>query len=344
MGFPRINLQRRLNMKLKIKRFFKRTVKFIKFATVFAFAVALVSTFVVYKVEKTVYDKAPMEVMTKLAQNNNFMPPYIGILGWTGEIRSITNWKRSLTSYGSDNACKAIIIVLDSPGGGATISNEIGMYIEKFKNQYPSKQLIFYTREMMASGAYLIAVGGDRIYAQEGALVGSIGVVLEHTDLSGLYQKIGVKITPYATGKHKDMFGDRQPDATEKQIINDILNEPFELFKNHILEHRGRIIEERTTNFDSTWAILTDGRILTSKQAELSGLTDGTYKNLDELINDTKIALGNPGIHVLNGAIFYKGEINWIMNTSPKDDIIAHIKRILSMNITSAQLMEVWRP
>ncbi|MEM4366548.1 MAG: signal peptide peptidase SppA [Candidatus Anstonellales archaeon] len=160
----------------------------------------------------------------------------------------------------------AVLFVVNSPGGSVVGSREIYLAVEQMK-----KPKVVYMREVAGSGAYYISAPADYIYADPNTLTGSIGVVATFTDLSRLFEMLGINMTSITSGDMKDIGSPSRP-MTEKEraIVQGIVDEVFQDFKGVVLKHRGNKL-----NMEKFNEVL-DGRILTGRQAKAIGLIDDT--------------------------------------------------------------------
>lgn len=159
---------------------------------------------------------------------------------------------------------KAIMVEIDSPGGSTTGSREI---YEALKNS--KKPKVAYLREMAASGGYYVAVGTDYIVSEPDALTGSIGVRSTFVDLSGLFAKLGYNETVIKSGELKDMgSSSRPPSEKELQIMQAIVNESFEEFRQAVMLGRGNRLKH--PQFEE----VLDARVLSGRQALGLGMVD----------------------------------------------------------------------
>jgi protease-4 len=159
---------------------------------------------------------------------------------------------------------KAVVFVIDSPGGSVVASREIYSAVKNMK-----KPSVAYFREMAASGAYYVGAGTDYIVSDPDALTGSIGVITTVADLSSLFEKIGVNMTSIKSGAYKDMGAMERPmNDKERAIMQSIVDEIFSEFKGAVVEGRGDRLN--MAGFEK----ILDGRVLTGRQAEKIGLVD----------------------------------------------------------------------
>ncbi len=165
-----------------------------------------------------------------------------------------------------DDSIKAILFKVNSPGGGVYESAEIRNKILKIKNE---RQIPIYVsmQKMAASGGYWISADADKIFAHEETITGSIGVISQAMDYSGLMEKYGVKMNTYKSGPNKDMGSPYKP-ATEEEVAiwNAFTQEVYSRFVNVVANGRN-MPEERVRE-------IADGRIYTAYQAKANGLID----------------------------------------------------------------------
>ena len=157
-----------------------------------------------------------------------------------------------------------VLFVINSPGGGVVATREIYSAVKELK-----KPKVAYFREVAASGGYYISSGMDYIISDPNAITGSIGVIATFTDMSGLFDKVGLNTTAIKSGLHKDIGSPARPmTPEERDILNSIINETFGEFKSIVMENR-----KNKLNMEKFEQVL-DGRILSGRQAKEVGLVD----------------------------------------------------------------------
>ncbi len=159
-----------------------------------------------------------------------------------------------------------LMLYVNSPGGAVYQSDEVYRALIDYKQQ-TGRPVYAYTTELMASGAYYIGCGADRIAANRNGQVGSIGVYIGTTNMKGLYDKLGIKPTYIKSGRNKAM-GNGYDELTEEQtaIYQSLVDEYYDEFINIVCEARG---------YDRARAIeIADGRVYSAKQALANGLID----------------------------------------------------------------------
>ncbi len=189
------------------------------------------------------------------------------LLGGKKEPGLLAQVREQLDRARADHAVKAVVLRINSPGGGVTASDVLYHEIKKFKQETGIKVLA-HIMDTGTSGAYYAALAADRITAQPTSVTGSIGVIMYSFDATGLLQKIGVQPTEISSGNRKGMGSPFRPLAPEERAI----------FQNLIDSLQGRFVrlvaEARKLPLD-TARKLADGRIYTSQEALTSGLIDG---------------------------------------------------------------------
>ncbi|MEG3224667.1 MAG: arabinase [Methanobacteriales archaeon Met13] len=189
-----------------------------------------------------------------------------------GEVVNPQTIKDSLKQAEEDSSVSAIVLELNSPGGSPVASEEIMSAVKNCK-----KPVVVWISDIGASGGYLVASSADKIVASPSSIVGSIGVILSLTDLSGLYQKIGVDKYSIKAGEFKDMGADyRNLTPTEKQMLQDLVDQNYDYFINLVAENR---------KLNTTYVLsIAEGKIYTgtrAKELKLIDETGGKKKALD---------------------------------------------------------------
>jgi protease-4 len=197
----------------------------------------------------------------------------VAIIRITGVILDSTKVIEELKEYSDDNSIKAIVLRIESPGGGVAPSQEIYEEIIKTKKK---KKIVVSMGSVAASGGYYIAAPADRIVANAGTLTGSIGVIMEIPNVSGLMKKIGLKTEVIKSGKHKDIASFfRSLTDEERQILQSVLDDVHTQFIKAVSDARGMKFEEIRK--------IADGRIFTGRMAKEIGLVD-KLGNLEDAI------------------------------------------------------------
>ncbi|MBZ4688094.1 MAG: protease [Clostridia bacterium] len=196
-----------------------------------------------------------------------------------------------LKSAREDNDVKAVLLRINSPGGSAAASQEIAAEIDKIKEA--GKIVVASMGDIAASGGYWIAARADKIMANAATMTGSIGVIMQQTDLTKLYEKIGIDINVIKSGKYKDIGSSaREMSPEEREILQSMVNDIFEQFVQVVAE--GRNLPEDEVRK------IADGRIFTGKQAKELGLVDrlGNFYDAVQFTADLAAIEGEPEIKV----------------------------------------------
>ncbi len=195
-----------------------------------------------------------------------------------------------LKRFSENPSVKAIVLRIDTPGGGVVPSQEIHDAVKRVRNK-SNKAVIASMGSVAASGGYYIAAATDRIVANPGTLTGSIGVIMETANLEGLLQKIGVEGVIIKSGKYKDVGSPlRKMSAEERGLLQTVMDDVHKQFIEAVAE--GRSMELRAAQ------VLADGRIFTGRQAKEAKLVDelGDLETAIQLAADVVGIEGEPKV------------------------------------------------
>ncbi len=178
---------------------------------------------------------------------------------------------------------KAIVVRINSPGGGVGASQEIYREVSKIKN----KKVVVSMGSVAASGGYYIACGAEKIYANPGTLTGSIGVLMEFADIEELLGKIGLKGYVIKSGEYKDIGSPIRPMTDgEKELLQGVIDNVYKQFVGVV--SKGRKLP------DAYVKGLADGRIFTGEQAKDLKLVD-ELGNLEDAVDGVAKMAGIKG-------------------------------------------------
>jgi protease-4 len=154
----------------------------------------------------------------------------IGVVDVDGEITSADTIVDQLRKFSQNDSIKAIILHIDSPGGGAAASQEIYHEVRRIRDRH-KKPIIASIESVGASGAYYIASGADKIYANDTSVVGSIGVIMEWTNYGNLLSWAKLKPEVIHAGALKDA-GDptREMTPEERTYFQSLVNNMYGQF------------------------------------------------------------------------------------------------------------------
>ena len=189
-----------------------------------------------------------------------------------------------------DDSIKAVLLRINSPGGSAAASQEIGDEIEKVRQS--GKVVVASMGDVAASGGYWIAAKADKIIANPATMTGSIGVIMESMNIESLYDKIGVTPQTIKSGPYKDIGSpNRALTMDEKTILQGMVDDIYQQFVDVVA--KGRKMDRNQV------LKLADGRIFTGRQAKKLGLVDalGNYYEAIELTKKEAKITGEPEIY-----------------------------------------------
>ena len=188
----------------------------------------------------------------------------VAIIDITGAISRTETIIDQIHQYRDDQAIKAIVLRINSPGGSVAPVQEIYSELKKLE-----KPIVASMGSTAASGGYYIAAIADEILANPGTLTGSIGVIMQFTKLKGLYEKIGLEQQVVKSGKFKDT-GSPVRDMTdeERELLQATLDDVHDQFIDAVFEGR----QEHLTREEIV--ALADGRIFSGQQALEHKLVD----------------------------------------------------------------------
>ncbi|RBW46721.1 S49 family peptidase [Psychromonas sp. B3M02] len=175
----------------------------------------------------------------------------------------------SLRAAFKDEHAKAVMMVINSPGGSPVQAGYVNDEIKRLRGLYPEKKLYAVIAELGASGGYYMAVAADEIYADKASLVGSIGVTASGFGFVDLMKKVGVERRHYTSGEHKAFLDPFSPAKEEEgEFWQGVLDSTHQQFIKVVEEGRGdRLVKD---NKD-----LYSGLIWNGEQALAMGLIDG---------------------------------------------------------------------
>lgn len=163
-----------------------------------------------------------------------------GTIQYDGTSCSPEGLKDKLDQAEGNPDIKAVVLRVDSGGGTATAGEEMAQYLKEF-----SKPVVVSSASMNASAAYEISSQADYIYTAQSTAIGAIGTVMQFTDLSGLYEKLGIRMEDIASAESKDSsYGNRPLTDEERQYYQHMVDQINETFLQNVAEGRGMDIEQ----------------------------------------------------------------------------------------------------
>lgn len=208
----------------------------------------------------------------------------IALIRVEGVILDAQQTVGDLKNFGESPSVKAIVLRIDSPGGGVVPSQEIYEAVKRVRDKH-NKTVVASMGTVAASGGYYIAVATDRILANPGTLTGSIGVIMELANVEGLLKKIGVESLVVKSGQYKDIGSPfRKMGPEDRRILQAVMDDVHRQFIEAVAEGRSLKVEQVRG--------LADGRIFTGRQAKEANLVD----DLGDLAEAVKVAADLAGI------------------------------------------------
>ncbi len=253
---------------IKGKNMFARRHPFLFFSMMMTACFTIMFVAVIFMVSVTTAMIGSRVSMQNLNREGN-----IGIVEINGVILSSKKIIQEIKDFRDDPGIKAIIVRINSPGGGIGPSQEIYREIEKTR---PQKKIITSMGSVAASGGYYIASATEGIIANPGTITGSIGVIMEYTNLMEIAKKIGISPVVIKSGKFKDAGSPlRELDDAERRYFQDLVDELHQQFVKDAAKARKIPLEKM--------AALADGRVFTGQKALGLKLID-RIGNLDDAI------------------------------------------------------------
>jgi protease-4 len=188
----------------------------------------------------------------------------VGVVFVKGIISEPKSVVELLKKYGEDSNVRAVVVRIDSPGGGVAASQEIYDALGAVKKK---KKVVASMGSVAASAGYYVACAADKIVANPGSVTGSIGALMHFSNLEDLLKKIGLKSSVIKSGKFKDIGSPvREMTAEEQHLIQGVIDDIYDQFLTTVSQTR-KIPKEKLRP-------IADGRIFTGRQALKLGLVD----------------------------------------------------------------------
>src|SRR5690348_13024712 len=183
----------------------------------------------------------------------------IGVVDLEGVIMDPNQTVEQLRKFAEDDSIKAIIIHVNSPGGGVAASEEIYRQVKRIHDK-KNKPIVSSIETVGASGAYYVSAATDKIYADSGSVVGSIGVIAEWVNYGDLMRWAKLKPEILKVGEFKDT-GDptRELTPAERQYMQGLIDNMYGQFVQAVADGRHTKVSDITP--------IADGRVWTGQQA-----------------------------------------------------------------------------
>jgi len=195
-----------------------------------------------------------------------------------------------LEAFSEDPLVKAIVVRIDSPGGGVAPSQEIYNAVKRVREEH-NKIIVASMGTVAASGGYYIAVASDRILANPGTLTGSIGVIMQVANFEELLKKIGVQSLVIKSGRYKDLGSPFRPMTEEdRRLMQSVMDDVHKQFIEAVATGRSLDVADVEP--------LADGRVFTGLQAKDFLLVDdiGDLRDAIRLAGNLGGIKGEPSV------------------------------------------------
>jgi protease IV len=188
----------------------------------------------------------------------------IGVVPVEGVIADSIEITENIEGFAEDDSIAAVVVRIDSPGGGVAASQEIYDAIVELKKK---KRVVISMGSVAASGGLLIACAGDKIVANPGTITGSISAIMQFANVEELLKKVGVKASVVKSGQYKDIGSPvREMTPEEKAILQELIDDIYQQFVDVIVRDR-KLPREKVV-------AISDGRVFSGRKAKEYGLVD----------------------------------------------------------------------
>src|SRR6202171_1602246 len=210
----------------------------------------------------------------------------IGVVDLDGVILSPQPVVGQLKKFADDSSIKAIILHINSPGGGVAASEEIYREVKRIRDE-KKKRIVASIETVGASGAYYVASASNKIYADQGSIVGSIGVIAQWVNYAELLKWAKMKDIVFKTGEFKDT-GNPTRDLTpaEQAYMQSLIDNMFGQFVH-------AVADGRSMKFDDVKSIA-NGKVWTGEEAHSMKLID-EVGDFEAAVKDTAKSVGISG-------------------------------------------------
>ncbi len=220
----------------------------------------------------------------------SFSGNQVAVLDLEGLIADSKEFVEQLNTYGRSGAVRAVVLRVNSPGGGVAASQEIYEALRKFRAD-TRKKVVVSMATVAASGGYYVACGADRIFANPGSITGSIGVIAEWYNYGDLLRWAKLQEVVFKSGEFKDSgSGSRPLTDAEKVYFQSLIDNMYSQFVTAVASNR-KMNEADVRK-------LADGRVYTGLEAKNNGLVDELGTLQDAVAAAGKMAgiIGEPSV------------------------------------------------
>ncbi len=241
-----------------------------------------------------------------------------------------------LDKAGNDSNVKAVIVRINSPGGGVTASDIMYRRLMEFRaaRKIPVVAII---EDVGASGAYYIACGADDILAHPTSIIGSIGVIVQTVSFAGTMEKLGITAKAVTSGPRKDMASPLKPlDEKDLAVLQTIVDDFYKRFLSVVAKARPKLTGERLKK-------IADGRVFSGSQALAEGLVDG----LGYMDDAVRLARKNSGAKRVKLVMYhrplgYRANVYSAAATTPPQVNLLNISLGDLANLAQPRFLYLW--
>ena len=247
----------------------------------------------------------------------------IGVVDITGVIIDADATVKRLKKFGDDDDIKAIILHIDTPGGGAAASEEISREVRRIRTE-KKKKVVASIGTLGASGGYYVASAADKIFADQASIVGSIGVIAEWVNYGELLQWAKLKEVVIKAGEYKDT-GDPARDLTpaEREYLQSLIDDMHGQFIRAVAEGRHAQVDDIKK--------IANGKVWTGEQALGLKLID-QLGDFQDAIKDTAKSVGISGEPTIVKPEKEKKSL-WDVLFGDATDLMPNPSRMLQQNV-----------
>lgn len=205
----------------------------------------------------------------------------VGLVRIEGGIFDARPAVENIEKLGKLSQVKALVLRIESPGGGVGPTQEIYEAVRRFRKS--GRKVIASLGGVAASGGYYIAVASDKIYANPGTITGSIGVIMVLPNVEKVFGSLGISFNVIKSVPYKDLASPlRAMTAKEREILQQLVDDTYKQFVRAVAEGR-KMSEEKTRT-------VADGRIYTGERAKRLGLVDKLGSQRDAVMEAAHLA------------------------------------------------------
>jgi len=241
--------------------------------------------------------------------------------GGIGETM-VDDLKLQLEQAANDENVKAIVLNVDSPGGEVTASDIIYNAVKKVRDQN-KKPVVIYMGSLAASGGYYVSCAGSYLIANETTFTGSIGVIMQTLHYEDLFNKVGLQMITFKSGKFKDLLsGSRTLTDEEKTYVQGLVMQTYDKFL-------GIVATERKLDKETLRNGIADGRVISGKDAKENKLIDALGSVEDAYAKAQELSKANGAAVIRYQAPFKLGKLFRLLGQSGSDSKV-------EINVTEA--------